>query len=493
VSLVKEENNMATEKQRLTFISYSRADKNFALELAKELRSSGFHIWLDQLDIPTGARWDDEIQKALEQCEVFMVVLTPTSTASNNVKDEVGYAIDANKRIMPILLEHANVPFRLRRFQYVDFTDISYNEGIDSAKQLLRKLLDEPTEPRLESVSADLQGLQPKVDRAAELKADANRLARQRAEAIKVAREREQMERNAQAAPPTPLPSRMPSQPQPVRQSTPKLLPIIAGVTLVAILCLGGGYAIWDCCIAPTPTVPTTYITITVSPTFTPIVGATTQSPTEVIPTTPALPAVTIPSDPVDFIYFYYENINDRNYDLTWSLLSDDFKSVFNPGGKNPYMDFWNTVSNVEIYSAEQTKISDNATVVVINSNIRRDQLNYYLLRNNAQSNWLFYPMPDSFNVSCDRAPKRLSIGITAEVATLNDDLLLRSAPTDGTTIERMPPGTRVVVVDGPQCKYYRSGSVFLWWWKVRSPQGNQGWTVEGYDSRDPVFLQPIP
>ena len=143
---------MAIEKQRRAFISYSRVNKDFALKLAKELRSSGFNIWFDQLDIPTGARWDDEIEQALNDCEIFMVILTPASSTSDNVKDEIGYAIDSNKRILPVLLENANVPLRLRRFQYVDFTSKSFDEGVESAKQLLRNLIDEPTIPR-ESVT----------------------------------------------------------------------------------------------------------------------------------------------------------------------------------------------------------------------------------------------------------------------------------------------------------------------------------------------------
>jgi hypothetical protein len=434
-----------------------------------------------------------------------MVILTPKSIASANVKDEIGYAIDTNKRILPILLEHANIPFRLRRFQYVDFTDKSNNEGIDAAKQLLRELMDEPTQPIQESTPSSIPGPQNEVDRSEELQADANRLARQRAESIRKAREREQLERTSQAIPQTPppvirptqqqapQPERTPSQPQPQQQTNPKLFPIIAGITMVALLCLGGGWVVWRYIISPTetvlPPIPTTAVPITVTPSFTPFVDPIT----EVVPTTPAPPSVTIPSDPADFIRFYYENINDRNYDLTWSLLSEEFKSVFNPGGKNPYMDFWNTVSRVDIYSVEQTKIADNSAVVIISSNIQARQLNYYLRRNNSQSNWMFYPMPDSFNVSCDKAPQRLGVGITAEVVTASDDLLLRNAPTDGITIEGMPPGSRVVVVDGPECKYYRAGSVFLWWWKVQSPQGNQGWIVEGYDSTDPVFIQPVP
>lgn len=138
---------MSQQHTRRTFISYSRINKDFALKLALELRNSGFDIWLDQLDIPTGSRWDDEVERALGECEIFMVILTPASSTSDNVKDEIGYAIDAGKRILPILLENAKVPLRLIRFQYVDFTKKSYEEGVDSAKQLLRRLIDEPTLP----------------------------------------------------------------------------------------------------------------------------------------------------------------------------------------------------------------------------------------------------------------------------------------------------------------------------------------------------------
>ena len=144
---------MATEKQRHTFISYSRINKEFALKLARELRAAGFPIWLDQLDIPTGARWDDEIEKALRECGIFMVILTPASIASDNAKDEIGYAIDHGKRILPVLLEHCEIPLRLRRFQYVDFTRMNYSEGAKSAKELLARLIEEKSTPAPAKIS----------------------------------------------------------------------------------------------------------------------------------------------------------------------------------------------------------------------------------------------------------------------------------------------------------------------------------------------------
>lgn len=123
-----------------TFISYSRANSDFAVRLAKDLKAAGHDIWLDQLDIPKGARWDDELEKALRTCSTFLIILSPDSIASQNVKDEIGYAIDSGKRILPVMIKQCDVPFRMRRFQYIDFTKEDfddYDERFEEINDLL--------------------------------------------------------------------------------------------------------------------------------------------------------------------------------------------------------------------------------------------------------------------------------------------------------------------------------------------------------------------
>jgi len=120
-----------------TFISYSRADSGFAVRLAKDLKSAGYDVWLDQLDIPTGARWDDEVEAALEACTTFMIILSAESIQSQNVKDEIAYAVDAGKDILPVRIKSGNIPLRLRRLQYVDFTDKPYEKSLKEIKSLL--------------------------------------------------------------------------------------------------------------------------------------------------------------------------------------------------------------------------------------------------------------------------------------------------------------------------------------------------------------------
>src|SRR5512138_2627858 len=122
-----------------TFISYSRTNSAFAVKLAKDLKAAGYDVWLDQLDIPTGTRWDDQIETALETCTTFMIILSPESMQSQNVKDEIGYAIDAGKNILPVKIKSADIPLRLRRFQYVDFTHRPYEESLKEIKSILPK------------------------------------------------------------------------------------------------------------------------------------------------------------------------------------------------------------------------------------------------------------------------------------------------------------------------------------------------------------------
>ena len=104
------------------FFSYARDNSDFVLKLAKDLREAGSNLWLDQLDIKPGDRWDQSIHEALKDCETLLVILSPASVNSENVMDEVAFALEEEKQVVPVLYMDCSIPFRLRRLQYVDFT-----------------------------------------------------------------------------------------------------------------------------------------------------------------------------------------------------------------------------------------------------------------------------------------------------------------------------------------------------------------------------------
>jgi TIR domain len=103
------------------FVSYSRADSDFVLRLCQDLRAAGASIWLDKIDIHPGEEWDQAIERGLAECGLMLIVLSPTSVSSQNVLDEIGYALSRKKTIIPVLYRDCEVPYRLNRLEYVDF------------------------------------------------------------------------------------------------------------------------------------------------------------------------------------------------------------------------------------------------------------------------------------------------------------------------------------------------------------------------------------
>ncbi|HEY6251898.1 MAG TPA: TIR domain-containing protein [Candidatus Angelobacter sp.] len=127
---------MADPNSTTTFFSYSREDSAFVLQLAKDLRAAGATVWLDQLDIGPGQRWDNAVEVALRTSPRQVAVLSPAAVNSVNVMDEVSFALEEKKQVIPVLYRDCQIPFRLRRVQYIDFrTD--YHRGL---RELLHTL-----------------------------------------------------------------------------------------------------------------------------------------------------------------------------------------------------------------------------------------------------------------------------------------------------------------------------------------------------------------
>ena len=121
----------------MLFLSYARADKVFALRLAQDLKAAGIEVWVDQFDVLPSQRWDRTLEAALRACAGLVVILSPRSVVSEIVMDEVGFAIDQSKDVIPLLYEACDIPLRIRRIQYIDFTQ-DYNAAFERCKSVIR-------------------------------------------------------------------------------------------------------------------------------------------------------------------------------------------------------------------------------------------------------------------------------------------------------------------------------------------------------------------
>jgi hypothetical protein len=122
------------------FFSYSRTDaSDFTLRLALDLKKEGFNVWIDQQDIRAGTEWDLEIEKALETCDCLLFIESEKSVSSNNVLDEVYYALEQRKRVIPVIYHDSKTPFRLQRLQHIDFTK-DYQTGLGNLIEELKRV-----------------------------------------------------------------------------------------------------------------------------------------------------------------------------------------------------------------------------------------------------------------------------------------------------------------------------------------------------------------
>jgi hypothetical protein len=117
------------------FISYARHDSEFALKLARDLRQQGAFVWVDQLDINAGERWDKAVEKALADCPKVLLILSPESVDSTKIMDEVSFTLDEHKIVIPVLYRD-KIPFRLRRVQHID-ARADYGRGLHELLRLL--------------------------------------------------------------------------------------------------------------------------------------------------------------------------------------------------------------------------------------------------------------------------------------------------------------------------------------------------------------------
>ncbi|MBD2463184.1 TIR domain-containing protein [Oscillatoria sp. FACHB-1407] len=106
------------------FISYSRADSDFARKLNDALQNQGKKTWFDQENIASGTDFQKEIFAGIEISNHFLFVISPSSVNSPYCVEEVEYARKLNKRIVTVLYQPVNpadLPTALASVQWIDF------------------------------------------------------------------------------------------------------------------------------------------------------------------------------------------------------------------------------------------------------------------------------------------------------------------------------------------------------------------------------------
>ncbi len=116
------------------FISYSRKDQEFVRRMAEDLnRHVDGGVWFDQSDIQPGDRWRDQIINGIREAQVIVLVLSPDAAASQYVQMELKLALEAGKKVIPVLYRPVKLEGDLDEFvretQFIDLQRGSYTDN----------------------------------------------------------------------------------------------------------------------------------------------------------------------------------------------------------------------------------------------------------------------------------------------------------------------------------------------------------------------------
>ena len=162
------------------FISYNREDQATARQLANALESEGWTVWWDP-KLRAGERFNDVIEKALNEAKCVIVLWSKRSVQSLYVKDEATHALK-RKKLVPVTIQQVELPFR---FEELHTPSLFNWDGSKDFSEFRRLVEDIYTILRLSSTGATVAEEQRLGEVEERRKVDEERLRqqeRQRAE-----------------------------------------------------------------------------------------------------------------------------------------------------------------------------------------------------------------------------------------------------------------------------------------------------------------------
>ena len=122
------------------FISYSRKDKDVAESLCEVLKENSIEYWIDKEGIYSSSNYKELIVDAIDVSKAVIFISSAHSNASINVVREIGYAVNMNKPILPLMLD--DTPYaKSIRLDISDIDQIDFKNPIASSKKLITSLM----------------------------------------------------------------------------------------------------------------------------------------------------------------------------------------------------------------------------------------------------------------------------------------------------------------------------------------------------------------
>ena len=125
------------------FLSYSSKDQEFVKKIVELIESMGIEYWKAPEKIPAGSSYAKEIVNAIDNCSLFLIILSENSQSSIWVEKEVDCALSSSKKVIPYNIDGSSLnkafKFYLNNVQMIIHTPNS-KKSIDELIGFLRPL-----------------------------------------------------------------------------------------------------------------------------------------------------------------------------------------------------------------------------------------------------------------------------------------------------------------------------------------------------------------
>ena len=135
------------EKNHDIFISYSHKNSKIADFIFTTLKSinSNLRIYMDKLELNTGASWQQEIFISLEKSKFIFALLSPDYLKSKVCIEEFDIAMiknrEANAQVLfPLLIENTELPMYMRMIQYLNLINLDPSITINALNSIIKQL-----------------------------------------------------------------------------------------------------------------------------------------------------------------------------------------------------------------------------------------------------------------------------------------------------------------------------------------------------------------
>lgn len=131
------------------FISYARTDQPRAAAIAARLEAAGMSVWWDR-NIRGGAAYAEDIERALHEARIVVVLWSAAACQSDWVKDEAVFARERHI-LLPVSLDGVEQPLGFRQYQALDFSGwrgAADAEPVDALLAAVAERLNAPAPPQ---------------------------------------------------------------------------------------------------------------------------------------------------------------------------------------------------------------------------------------------------------------------------------------------------------------------------------------------------------